>query len=127
MNIKNAFENGKIISSKGDKRSSNLEYQPHKSFAGVSLKHLVTGEETSHLISCHLVRVEPNCSLDTHTHDGNLEIHEVISGNGTCYLDSKKSEYTQGTVTIIPAGISHKVVAGEEGLWILAKFTPALL
>ena len=44
-----------------------------------------------------------------------------------CYLENNKYEYAQGTITIIPAGSSHKVVAGEDGLYILAKFTPALL
>lgn len=127
MAIAVAFENGKIINPTGITESSNLGYQPHKSFIGVSLIHLVTGEETNHQMSCHLVRVEPNCSLDTHIHSGNLEVHEVISGSGICYLENRKSDYTPGTVTIIPAGISHKVVAGEDGLYILAKFTPALL
>ena len=127
MGIEVNFESGKIVSLKGEKRSCELEYQPHKSFIGVSLMHLVTGEETNHQMSCHLVRVEPNCNLDTHIHGENLELHEVIAGTGICYLENNKYEYAQGTITIIPAGSSHKVVAGEDGLYILAKFTPALL
>jgi len=35
--------------------------------------------------------------------------------------------YTSGKICIIPANISHKVVADKEGMYILAKFTPALL
>ena len=61
--------------------------------------HLVTGEETNHQMSCHLVRVEPNCNLDTHIHGENLEIHEVIAGTGICYLENNKYEYAQGTIS----------------------------
>jgi len=108
-------------------KSNEIEYMPHNTFKGVYLKHLVKGELTNNRISCHLVKVEPFCSLDTHTHPEQLEIHEVISGDGDCQIAEKQIQYTTGTVEVIPQNTKHKVTAGKNGIYILAKFTPALL
>ena len=107
--------------------SDNISYIPHKSFKGVYLKHLVSGDMTDGRISSHLVKVEPFCSLDTHTHSEQLEIHEVLQGTGKCLIADKQLQYTPGTVAVIPQNTPHKVTAGENGLFILAKFSPALL
>ncbi|AIZ56909.1 AraC-like ligand binding domain protein [Candidatus Methanoplasma termitum] len=116
MNIAEAFELENIV-----------EFTPHKTFKGVYLKHLVTGERTEGRISSHLVKIEPLCVLDTHTHPEQIEIHEVIQGSGECLIAGRKLRYVPGTVTVIPQGTPHKVTAGENGLYLLAKFTPALL
>jgi quercetin dioxygenase-like cupin family protein len=126
MNIGNYFENGQIGTISEVIKSADKNFSPHPKFKGVSLKNLVTGDMTNNKISCVLVKVEPFCTLDTHVHENNLEIHEVISGNATCYIGENKINYTIGTVGIIPENVSHKVEAGENGVYILAKFTPAL-
>ena len=125
--MKNKFEDGIITTLERTKNIETLEWNDHKSFKGVSLKHLVTGKDTNNQLSCHLVRVDPHCILDTHIHDGILEIHEVIAGFGTLSLDKDQVTYNVGSISVIPANINHKVVAGNEGLYILAKFSPALL
>lgn len=127
MSINENFENETICTINTAINSKGIEYSPHPKFKGVSLKHLVTGDMTNNQISCHLVKVEPFCTLETHTHEKNLEIHEVISGDGIFYLGESTSKYNVGSVGVIPANISHKVVAGKNGIYILAKFTPALL
>jgi len=71
-------------------KSNDLEYMPHKTFKGVYLKHLVKGESTNSQISCHLVKVEPFCSLDMHSHPEQLEIHEIIFGDGDCQIEEKQ-------------------------------------
>ena len=107
--------------------SDGIEYTPHKTFKGVYLKHLVKGEATDGRISSHLVKIEPFCVLDTHVHPEQVEIHEVIQGDGECFIAGRKVQYVPGTVEAIPQNTPHKVIAGEKGLYILAKFTPALL
>jgi len=107
--------------------SNDSDYIPHKSFNGVYLKHLVNGAMTDGRTSSHLVKVEPFCSLKTHTHPEQFEIHEVIQGTGECLIAEKQLRYTPGTVTVIPQNTPHSVTAGENGLYILAKFSPALL
>ena len=103
-----------------------LEWNAHPTFKGVSLKHLISGKDTENQLSCHIVKVEPNCILDIHQHDGKVEIHEVIGGSGTMFLGKKEINYTVGQVCVIPANTPHKVVAGKDGLYLFAKFTPAL-
>lgn len=117
MNIAELFES----------KSNEINYTPHKTFKGVYLKHLVTGQMTDNRISCHLVKVEPSCALDMHNHPEQLEIHEVVLGSGDCQIAEKQIHYTPGTVEIIPQNVMHKVTAGKDGLYLLAKFTPALL
>lgn len=107
--------------------SEKAEYTPHKTFKGVFLKHLVKGDQTGGRLSCHLVKVEPFCTLELHTHPQQLEIHEVIWGNGECCIAEKQVHYEPGRLEVIPENVPHRVTAGEEGLFILAKFAPALL
>ena len=107
--------------------SSGIDYIPHKAFKGVYLKHLVTGMMTGGQISSHLVKVDPYCTLDTHTHQGQYEIHEVLQGTGECRIADKEIPYVPGTVMVIPQNAPHSVTAGAGGLYILAKFLPALL
>lgn len=127
MNIGNSFEKGTICTISDIVNVGDIEFRPHAKFKGVSLKHLVTGKMTNHQISCHLVKVEPFCTLDTHVHENNVEIHEVIYGDGTFYIADNTVGYNLGSIGVIPANVSHKVEAGENGIYILAKFTPALL
>jgi quercetin dioxygenase-like cupin family protein len=126
MNIGNYFENGQIGTISEVMKSEDKNFNPHPKFKGVYLKNLVTGDMTNNKISCVLVKVEPFCTLDTHVHENNLEIHEVISGDATCYIGENKINYNVGTVGVIPVNVSHKVEAGANGIYILAKFTPAL-
>lgn len=105
-----------------------LPWNPHPSFTGVALKHLVTAADTNGALSAHLVRVEPGCCLKEHIHADKLELHEVVRGAGTCALADKNVRYEPGACGLIPAGVPHSVRADAgEPLFILAKFAPALL
>lgn len=127
MNIGKSFETGVICNEFTAIESTSIDFIPHKAFNGVSLKHLVKGEKTNNQLSCHLVKVEPFCSLETHVHADNLEIHEIIYGDGECQIAENKVKYNIGVVGVIPQNTKHKVTAGKDGLYILAKFSPALL
>ena len=106
---------------------SQLQWNPHPTCQGVALKHLVTGKLTDGRLSCHLVKIDAGCEISEHVHEGQLELHEVLSGQGTGNLLAQEIPYIAGTSVVIPANISHKVLAGEEPLYLLAKFTPALV
>lgn len=104
----------------------DLPWNPHPKYKGVYLKHLILGKDTENQLSCHIVKIEPNCMLDMHVHDGKIEIHEFVGGSGKFYLNGKEIDYSIGKISVIPANIPHKVVAGKDGLYLFAKFTPAL-
>ena len=118
---------GTVYSINQAKVIGDLPWNPHASFKGVSLKHLITSKDTDDKLSYHIVKIEPEAVLDTHQHDGKMEIHQVLSGNGKMYMDGKTIAYSEGTICIIPANTPHKVVAGKDGMYILAVFTPSLL
>lgn len=104
----------------------SLPWNPHPKYKGVYLKNLISGKDTGSQLSCHIVKIEPNCMLDTHSHDGQIEIHEVVAGSGKFYLDGKEMDYSAGKISVIPANTPHKVIAGNDGLYLFAKFTPVL-
>ena len=121
------FEKGFVKGLESKLSIEELPWTEHAAFKGVYLKHLIKGAETNGQLSCHLVHIKPMCIIDWHIHEGKLEVHEVLDGSGEGWINELKLDYRTGSVALIPAGINHKVVAGNEGLFILAKFSSALL
>ena len=117
----------KIFSLEQESESSQLPWNSHPTCEGVALKHLITGELTDGRLSCHLVKIDAGCEISEHVHAGQLELHEVLSGEGTGSLPGREIPYATGATVVIPADTAHKVLAGENTLYLLAKFTPALL
>ena len=105
---------------------ADIPWTKHPTFEGVELKHIVTAKDTDGQFSHHLVRIAPHKSIGKHTHETQLETHEVISGDGICINEDSEIHYAAGTISIMPADIPHEVNAGENGLYLFAKFIPAL-
>lgn len=55
-----------------------------------------------------------------------METHEVISGSGVCNNDGTEIAYEPGVISILQKNVPHEVTAGKEGLYLFAKFMPAL-
>lgn len=106
---------------------SAIPWADHPQFEGVALKAVVTSAETGGRSSCHLVRVAPGKTIGLHTHDPQLEIHEVIAGGGVCVCGGQRLEYAPGVIAVLPAGVAHELTAGPNGLYLFAKFMPALV
>ena len=121
------IDHGRIVCLENEVDAAHLAWNAHPKCKGVSLKHLVTGEATQGQLSCHLVRIEAGCKISQHVHPTQLELHEVLSGQGTGMLREKEIPYLAGTSVVIPANEPHRVLAGEEDVYLLAKFTPALV
>ena len=126
MNTFEQFENGRLELPWKRVDFAQIAWNQHPTFKGVALKHIVTADETNGQFSYHLVRIEPNCEIGEHIHATQLETHEVVCGDGVCINNGQSIDYRQGTISIIPATIKHKVLAGEKGLYLFAKFMPAL-
>ncbi len=120
------FEGGRIAFLDRDQEAGELNWNAHPKFKGVFLKHLVRGEDVNGRISCHLVRIEGGCEIGEHAHPGMWELHEIIEGEGKCILGGKEIPYMAGTVAVIPEDTKHRVMAEKDGLYLLAKFLPAL-
>lgn len=126
MNTFNSFETGRLLTENTTKDFNDIPWSIHPIFTGVYLKHLITSNDTDGAFSYHLVKIEPNMEIGTHIHQTQLETHEVISGDGTCINNACEIEYKIGTISILPASIKHSVKAGKDGLYLFAKFFPAL-
>ena len=127
MERKNVFENGTAVTAGVASLIGDIEWNPHPTFKGVSMKHVIKGADTEGRLSCHLVRIEPGCEIGDHVHEGKMELHEVVAGDGHCLIGKERVAYAAGTMACIPDDVRHSVKAGEAGLEILAKFSPALI
>lgn len=130
MDYKNLFEKfdeeGRLLLPGDETAFAKIPWSKHPVFEGVELKHIVTAEKTGGQFSFHLVRIASGKKIGNHIHEKQLETHEVISGVGVCVNDGEKLSYEAGVVSIFPMGVPHEVIAGEEGLYLFAKFIPAL-
>lgn len=121
-----AFERGALMLSHGSCEFDALPWHAHAVFEGVELKHIVTSQQSGGFFSYHLVRIAPEKRIGLHVHEAQLETHEVIAGSGICRNDGVEFAYEAGRVAIFPAGIEHEIQAGKNGLFLFAKFFPAL-
>ena len=127
MNLTDLSENGIIyINGTELKKASGIEWVNHPKFAGVMMKHLVAGKECNDVLSAMLVKIDPQHEIGNHIHEGKAELHKVLSGHGTADVGSYSINYKPGVISLIPAGIPHSVRAGDEGLILLAEFSPPL-
>lgn len=130
MDYKDLFEKfnneGKLLLPDTEILFTDIPWSKHPAFEGVELKHIITSKQTDRQFSYHLVRIAPNKKIGNHVHKTQLETHEVISGNGICNNNGSKIKYEPGVITILPMNVPHEVTAGTDGLYIFAKFMPAL-
>jgi mannose-6-phosphate isomerase-like protein (cupin superfamily) len=125
-NLENNFCNGIFYLNGNQEKTVEKPWNKHAKFEGVYMKNMVLGNETGGLFSLHLVKVEPGFEIGEHLHEGKAELHEVVEGAGKCIIDNKELAYYTGDFALVPADTLHRVIAGENGLLLIAKFVPAL-
>jgi quercetin dioxygenase-like cupin family protein len=123
----NYFNNGKLFINGSTVNLENLSWDEHPANKGVFLKHIIKGEETGNQLSCHFVKINPSCEIGLHIHAGKTELHEVLEGSGLCIIEESSVKYKKGVIGFIPADKNHSLKASESGLFLMAKFFPALL
>lgn len=130
MNHKNLFETfsnrGKLLLSDQNILFQDIPWSKHPEFEGVELKHILTAAQTGGQFSYHLVRIAPNKKIGNHIHTEQTETHEVIDSAGFCMNNQIKLPYEPGILSLLPAGLPHEVTTGADGLYLFAKFIPAL-
>jgi len=124
---KTAFESGTVYINGAElNKTGNIEWQKHPKFNGVFTKGLFSGKDSSNNLSAMLVKIEPNCEIGNHIHEGKAELHEIIYGEGVALVNDVDIIYKPGIISLIPADVPHSVKANNSGLVLLAKFTPPL-
>lgn len=119
-------EGGKLLLPDTTVTFDTIPWSKHPAFEGVELKHLITSNRTDGQFSFHLVKIAPNKKIGNHVHEKQLETHEVISGTGVCVNNGVELPYEAGVISIFPIGVPHEIIAGADGLYLFAKFMPAL-
>ncbi len=119
--------NGSITFTDREDATEDIPWDQHPKFKGVFLKHIIKGADTDGMLSCHIVKIDPDAVLEEHVHENQWELHEIIEGEGRFILESKETLYHPGRMGIIPKATKHKVIAGKGGLVLFAKFFPALI
>lgn len=116
------FECGTLAHAGQQFEVEECPWNSHKDFIGVSLKNVITAEHTAGLFTCHLVRIAPHCAIGKHVHSASVELHEVVKGSGVCVTEHCSIPYTPGTISILDCNAPHEVRAGDDGLYLFAKF-----
>lgn len=118
---------GKIVYPEKEFSVTDLDWNPHPSFTGVFLKHLVKGDSSNGKFSCHLIRITDGFEIGDHVHEGKWELIDVIGGAGKGVIAGKEIACELGVTMVVPAYVQHKIVADDGDVYLLAKFIPALL
>lgn len=130
MDYENLFakfdKKGRLLLSGKETLFGDIPWSEHPAFEGVELKHIVTSKQTGGQFSFHLVRIAPGQKIGSHVHKTQLETHEVIAGSGICSNGGAAMQYEPGVISILPMDVEHEVTAGSSGLYLFAKFIPAL-
>lgn len=127
MCFKNWLENGMVfINGKPLKIFSEISWEKHPKFEGVFMKTIFTGADSNNNLSSMIVRIEPDCEIGNHNHQGKSELHEILEGDGFAEVGNIRINYFAGVISFIPENTQHKITAGEKGMILLAKFTPPL-
>ncbi len=127
MSLFKEINEGNVYFTKSDININDLDWNAHPSFEGVYLKHLVKGDKTDNKFSCHIVKIKAGFQIGEHIHKDNWELHEPIEGVGKGFVEGKEIIYKLGVSAVIPEGVKHSIVAGDNDLYLLAKFVPALV
>lgn len=125
-----ALEHGSVAVGGESARLARIEQQQwnkHPVLEGVALKHLLTAAQTGGNMSLHLVRIDPGCAIAAHEHEKSWELHQVVDGQGECLACGELFRYVPGVQASLPNGAVHEVRAGEQGLTLIATFSPPLL
>lgn len=109
-----------------DPTAATEGWTAHPSFPGVELKPLIRGPATGGAFSTLMVRIAPGGAMLPHRHDGQVEQHFVVSGQGVADLAGQAVDYTEGALMIIPRATDHSIRAGEAGMTLMALFAPAI-
>jgi len=106
--------------------AGEISWKQHPVYAGVSLKPLISFEDAGGRFCSLLVSLEPGHEIGEHIHNDQWELHEVLDGTGICIILEKEVDYEPGVCALIPDGRRHRVIAGEQGLSLLAKYIPSV-
>ena len=107
--------------------STTLPWGPHRNFEKVWVKTLET--RASHAaISFHVVKIDTDAEITTHTHDKEIETIYVLSGRGILTMGQQQFLCSAGFCASVPPPTPHALKnTGDVPLELVAVFSPPLV
>jgi quercetin dioxygenase-like cupin family protein len=98
-----------------------LRYEdaPEFQLLGISVRGLASPSRGAHETVMYRVILAPGDELPRHHHD-HEEVFHVLSGTLTAFLDGDPIPVDEGDTVMIPPGVAHHAVAGDDGAQVLA-------
>ena len=90
----------------------------HAIFPGVDI-YTTTGQQ----MMLSLVECQPGAVVEAHSHP-HEQVGMVLKGRGRFFVGDEEKELGPGQMYTIPGGVTHRVVASDEGLTALDIFHP---
>ena len=111
------------------KRSvESIEWEPHPSVPGVTIKPLVTKKVDALDVSCMLVGVPAGSEVPEHIHETQDDIIYPLAGKASMWVDGTGIfPLEPGSIVRVPKGTRHKVFDVIEDLLVYDVFFPALI
>lgn len=82
---------------------------------------LATGKHTQIVV----MHIPAGGEIGEETHPDNDQVLYLVAGKGSVYLDDQSSEYNEGDVVLVPAGVRHNFVAdGNQPMKIITTYSP---
>lgn len=75
-------------------------------------------------VTVALARLGPHTRILGHVHNTHDEIAHLVSGSCTFKLGEDLIKFQPGSVVLIPAGVPHGAVAGDQGAVLVSCFAP---
>lgn len=72
-----------------------------------------------------LMSLLPNEEIGMEVHSDNDQFFRIEKGAGKCIIDGNEYEISDGFAIVVPSGVEHNVIAGEQGLKLYTIYSPA--
>ncbi len=82
-------------------------------------KSLFTGDN----MQLVLMSLKPNEDIGEEIHDPD-QFFRIDGGSGKLVMDGKEYDIKDGSAFIVPGGVKHNIIAGEEGIKLYAIYSP---
>jgi quercetin dioxygenase-like cupin family protein len=107
---------------------ADMEWLPHPTAKGVTMKPLVTLKNNGTDVSCLLIKIPKGGAVPEHVHQEQDDILYPLEGCGVMSVDGRGSfSLEPGCVVQVPKGTKHKIEQVTEELLLYDVFWPALI